>query len=962
MDNNPVQLADLQRLFRGESPDLAELLVAYLNQEDPDLFAVEPPPPVEGDDETERDEPASKEPPEGFISLGDLKGQLRSAGAKRSTEGRRKAAWESWQKFLAQDPSLLPPRFALSDLVEALYERNTPSARSLLLQIIEDVPLKFGLWRGLKRIYKKAEATLDAEVFGALAASFDLELSSGSSYERDVSDGTVAYLRRRSWRFLLRLGQSVPELYTRFAAETLRHYGVNINFAGLWVANHIVGHGAKHYDARSFSGKLPPDDMAKHRAFPDAWKQAADTLMFLLEACRCDEVARFAIQGLQKDFPDRLRAPTPAWLARIAGRRFESVDEFFVETLLGSPDFHQGKLRGLGLHDAVLSMLDSSSKKARKYAVEYARAHARDLASDRLFDLLSSDEKEVVELAKTLLLARPPRELGHVFLGRLLTVKVTNDWATKALSESFERKELPTAFLVDMLYGEDDQREWAKEYIEKKYPGPELGARFWVDVLDDKRSKDGDDGREVAFKFLGKYKAADIGADWLLDALTRSWLNDDVATILKKAQQLPGLDVERVKGMVFNASFREAALAVLSNPKLVTAKQIGLPWLLTLAKRADPSLHEFAHRYLLEHMKPADFADGDAKAGVARLFGLALGEREPEPVRVFAQTYLRCHHPGLGPEQAESKQFDLKPYLKESDYEPERLWGALFDGRADVRQFALLLVRPHLRKWNLHTKVYELTDQEPKEIRNLAYEALEGAGDEGADPAVALKLDELSAAPIFQMTESLRRPTRDVAMGLIRKHYRLLGGAERLGWLMQSADREVRLFAVRLLWEKHRPRAFPAGWKPRKAAEIPLEDGGHFADVEALRGLLRRLLFGLPPGRAPAGDGEAKRRHVSASVIKRNVVDLVRDLGVEDAAFAALAAPVLQEFTGSLARGEWQACLSALSHLNSAHPELGILRSLWRNIASGISRKFALWPRGPGCWCWAGPARAATAR
>ena len=61
---------------------------------------------------------------------------------------------------------------------------------------------------------------------------------------------------------------------------------------------------------------------------------------------------------------------------------------------------------------------------------------------------------------------------------------------------------------------------------------------------------------------------------------------------------------------------------------------------------------------------------------------------------------------------------------------------------------------------------------------------------------------------------------------------------------------------------------------------------------------------------------------MSASVVKRNVVELVRDLGLEDAAFAALVTPVLQEFTGSLARGEWQGCLAALAQLQSAHPGL----------------------------------------
>jgi hypothetical protein len=167
-------------------------------------------------------------------------------------------------------------------------------------------------------------------------------------------------------------------------------------------------------------------------------------------------------------------------------------------------------------------------------------------------------------------------------------------------------------------------------------------------------------------------------------------------------------------------------------------------------------------------------------------------------------------------------------------------------------------------------------------------------------------------------------------MELIRRHYGRLGGAERLAWLMESPDREVRLFSVRLLWEKHRPRHLPPGWKPLprggKVIDLsPAEGGesGRFTDVEALRGFLRKVLFGLPPGRSmePRDEG-GPRRHIPASEAKRNVIEIVRDLGEEDAAFAHLLAPVLGEFTGSLARGEWQACLAALSRLRRAHPGL----------------------------------------
>jgi hypothetical protein len=83
------------------------------------------------------------------------------------------------------------------------------------------------------------------------------------------------------------------------------------------------------------------------------------------------------------------------------------------------------------------------------------------------------------------------------------------------------------------------------------------------------------------------------------------------------------------------------------------------------------------------------------------------------------------------------------------------------------------------------------------------------------------------------------------------------------------------------------------------------------------------VLSDLPGGRSaePRDDGGARRR-LSASEAKRHVIEVVRDLALEDAAFAGIVAPVLAEFTGSIAKGEWQACLAALMRLKRAHPGL----------------------------------------
>jgi len=893
-----LSAADLERLVRAEAPDLAEAILAFMNQAD-----------------ASPDNP----PPRDAFTFDKLLQSLGQAQNRYDSEGRRTASYEAWQRFLSQKDVPRPARLALADLLVALYERGTGASRATLLELVRTADLRFGLWAGFKRIYKLAEARHDAELFGILAWRFDVER--GRYATRDVSPGTLTYLRRRAWRFLRHLGAAVPELYPQFAVEVLRHYGEDTSWYSLWVAHHIWAHGTKNYTATAFT-IAPPNDMVKHRAFPDAWKRSPDALMRLLDTCQSDPATRFAIQGLRKDFPEALRKVTPAWLDRLARRPLASAHDFLVETLQGSPEFHQGRLRALGLHEAVLALLVSPSDKARTYAIEYARAHAQDLAAERLVDLVAQGTaNDVRAFAAATLEKRNPRELGLELLGRLLSYKGTSAFAARSLEGSFDRAELPAAFLKDLFLGTPEQLNWVKGFVASRYQPTELPTSFWKELLEDPRLAQRPYPVEgLALKALGAYPPAAIGPEWLLDKASHPRIGTQLTQWLMRADSLPGLDVERVKGLVFSKKHRTVALALLGNRKLFSARQLTVPWLLALARRADPELHGFAHRYLLENVAPADFSDtGDAAAGLERLFELALGAKQPVPVRAFAQTYLRCHHPVIGPEQPESKSYELKPRAPRKAYTPEKLWPALFDARDDVRRFALAITRAELRAWGWHTRVYELAEAEAKEVRNLAYDALLRAGEDGADARHVLAPEELDPVKVFSLTESTKRSTREVAVELIRRHYARLGGAERLAWLMQSADREVGLFAVRLLWEKHRPTHLPEGWKPVGAKEaVPGTE--RFANVDALRTFLRKILFGLPPGRAKeAREGEVQKR-LSASAAKRRVIELVRDLGLEDETFARVVAPVLGEFTGSLAKGEWQSCLASLVRLRAAHP------------------------------------------
>jgi len=912
---------DILRAAEEGDPQLADMVVAYIEQPDPPENVPEDPP-------ADEDQPREPPPlPEGTWTSDRLRQALSAYNLQYKSGSECKAIrQEAWDGILSAPHP--PPRLRLGQLLIQLYERGDEGARAALVEIFRRARISWGLWQGFKRIYKLAEERYDAPMFGVLAWRLDAgsqtPVSSG-----EVSTATLYYMRRRAWRYLRQLGRVLPEVYPEFATQVLRHYPREASFHSSWVACHIWAHEDLKYVSEPGCGN-PPKDLKK-RAYADAWKVTPEPLLRLLEDAENDAVCDFAIRSLQGDFPETLRKVDARWLARIGCKPLASVHEFVVKLLTDSPEFHQSKLQGLGLQEMVLSLLRSDSATARKYAVEYARVHVPRIEVEELVGLVEQGAKEVQQFAAARLEQQDPRAIGLPALIRLVAVSATEKLATEKITLGYKPSELDAEMFIRLYAGSTSQSKFVAAFY--KDARLKVPAAFFCTLLQDPRG-DTYSMRRQALKELGQRTGEEIGLEWIKQAMLDSQLSDTVAGWLKAGMfKGAALDVEWLKGMVMRPGLRPLALEVLGNPKLVAPGRIGLPWLLALARQADESLTRFAHHYLLEHFTPQEFAresgSTDLSAGVDRLWHLAAGPGEPESVREFAATYLKVHHPELGQKLPESRTLGIKPCLTERDYGADRVRPLFFDARADVRRLAVAIAREELVRWGDRALLYDLADSPHRESRALAAEALLAVGQADADPRLVPPEEWLAPTRVFALAESPVKATREIALSLVRRHYARLGGAQRLAWLMESPDREVRLFAVRLLWEQHRPREYPVSWIPPRtpASGMAVPSASErFDSVEALRLFLRTVMFGLPPGRMERRELAAGQalpdRPLPASVAKRRLVDVVRDMSVEDEGFARVALVVLQEFAHSQARGEWQSCVAALARIHATHPSI----------------------------------------
>jgi hypothetical protein len=904
-----VTFTDIERAAKLRDPQLAELVIRYMEQPDPP------------EDRDEEADPTASVPPlprdawtlqRLASTVGPGRLAYKPADEQRSV---RRACWDALQS--AAHP---PPRLRLGALLYEIYEQGDEPGRAALERIFSEARMGWGLWQGFKRIYKRVEEQHDAAMFGVLAWRLDA-MTSTPLKAGEISPGTFLYMQRRAWRYLRLLGRAVPEAYPQLAVQVLRRYPRNARFYGAWVAGHIWGHELLKGQGRGGLGR-PPADLKK-RAYPDAWKRAPEPLLRLLEDAQSNEVCQFAIRCLTHDFPERLRAVEPAWLARLGRKPLEAVHEFVVKVLRDDPRFHPSKLATLGLHDLAVELLRSESDDARKYAIEYVRAHAPELPVELLVTLATEGASDVAKLAAERLEPRDARALGLPALVRLLGADATAKLADKKLKAAFGPDDIDAESFIVLWTGNRTQQRFVTKLFEdakKKIP-----AGHWLALLGDERL--GRWQHSEVLRTLAKYTGREIGVAWIKEALLDRRYTDYVSGWLRQGM-LKGddLDVEWVKGLVMRPRLRPMALEVLGNPKLVEPRRVGLPWLLAMVRQADESLHRFAHRYMLEHFAPADFGES-AAAGLDKLWSLAAGADEPETVRVFAATYLRVHHPVLGPTMQEAKDHGIKPRLRHGDYGLPRVRPLFEDPRADVRRLAQELAKPEMVRWGDRTLPYRLAHSRHREPRaaagvvllKLGLDPHEGAADD-APPADWLLPDE-----VFMLAESTVKATREVGLTLIRRCYARVGGAQRLAWLMESPDREVRLFAVRLLWEKHRPGAYVPPPAPNEPPPAPWER--RFDTGEALREFLRTVMFGLPPGRMERrehhGD-ELPDRPLPASVAKARLVAVVRDFAIEDRGFAELVVPVLEAFACSEGKSERHGCVAALASIRRAHPGLPV--------------------------------------
>ena len=359
--------------------------------------------------------------------------------------------------------------------------------------------------------------------------------------------------------------------------------------------------------------------------------------------------------------------------------------------------------------------------------------------------------------------------------------------------------------------------------------------------------------------------------------------------------------------------------------------------------RSEPDYHQFAVDMLIKAFAPVDFAPSTRKsevssdaalAGCERLWAMATGKgKEDDPIRKFAVAYLRRRHPDICLAETD-RPVDPGEEIPATFLTFERIKPLFTDDRRLLRELALEYAQWEFARWDPSPEnLIALCEAPDPRIRQFVAKAL-FVDDTRQNSRFRLDANRFSAASVYAFCESADDGTRELGMVLIRSHPQFQV-PEALFRLTESPERRMRAFVIRTIWSLYRQTGITSHWQPpTETSHKPATDANieapaksprpvtPFAGHGELRDFLRRILFEIPPARYPRqkeAQTLSRLKPLPTRKAKLAMIDVMRDLAVEDEAFARVMLPLLEEFMLSKGKSEMAACLVAVTRIKVSH-------------------------------------------
>ena len=792
-------------------------------------------------------------------------------------------------------PEAMPDRLKLAGLLLEMWSTHDAFTRNTLLNVMAECPLKYGPWKAMKQIFKDSIERQDWVMFGTIAARLDREGDRLSTQvyhstptepfnvpwrhdNRDVSKRTIRYLLRRAWRALRELAQDQPNLYLEAIAEVLKHYRASDstwNLSNAWLRNHILFHERKSYTAETFYVYARAPYYGK-QAYPELWKESADTLLRLFESAQNELVINFVVEALIADFKAEVEALSVSWINKIAEQKSYHKDAFLYKWFSELCLHPQHDYQQQGLHEALLNLLWSSHGQLAEYALNYFKAHPPALITlltiDQSMALVRSSNPKLKALGETLL----DPAAGHFTLNLdqwtdLLSDENSFKFASQHFVNVFSGKDLNYTWFSDLINHELNQvSDWAIKLLDDDSFKPASGDLFsfyWSLLTPSTwRSK----SAQAAFDGLSKESDGERLLNRLSPAQLRALLLHPDGYGLKKVSAWIQeswlspkiLDVNWLKAMLKDSEF-EGALSYLEDEALewreelshnsnlaqkceswllntayFTSVDLGANWLFECAFKDDHSWNSSSYQtYVRHHLPLAAFKalsssldqiseKTSSQEGFQTLLDTILTNDEMlEKARFLRRTFkhrIEAFRKANDP--------NAEPLAKTLTITPDLLSFQVYTRLAQskdetTRRLALDLGQHFYRHWT-DSESLSFDDLLPffekgyTEVQDHLLKAM-SASPLSAEARIDVREKQFDPDGLYAFCFSAKASIRDLGLSLIGEHPDRFANPQKISLLVESSDRRVCEGVVKLLWEKLRFKAVSAPWAPYAQSVSP---------------------------------------------------------------------------------------------------------------------------------------------
>lgn len=760
------------------------------------------------------------------------------------------------------------------EVLETLYQIDTPQVRPALLAFLRTAPLSQNYFQRLRHLFKAAEIRRDGEVFGLLAYRFAKERAGARTYgtrgRSAYGPVTRTYLQLRVWRTLRRLGALSDRDFVKMAVGTLlpfvdadavpvRSVGRNHwdGFAPYWAFNHLLYGRSGRYKAQRNAkawrckpgyrpGDPEPAPHVREESFPALWTEQPGGLLHLLAESECAPVHGFAARALRA-CPQVLADLDNETLLLLLSRPYEVTAQLGCEIAARR---HQPMAPDLPVVLAVASCASSAGRAQAHRWIEEGRGFYL-IDGEFLFALCTNRHRDTREFALRMMRASSlPDAAARTLIGRLLAslLKLGSDDAARA-----QARDVAAILLQGLGQGPTS-------------PLRSIATRAIFDLLRHPLV----DVQELGASLLLQHESA-------VSALSNRDLDELLSTLLSSSfEPLRGLGV-RLLGQLSDARLceQQGLLRTLCTHPLSDLRSGSRPLIRRLATLQPASAsalahtlisvllgaepHEGVHAHVLALLRE-DLAPALQHIAMADVLHLSTAE---STAGLELAGHLLCTHPQWADDLPTARIVGLAGVEVRAVREAAWLY------------FQRILPRLHSDPGELAQAV-RIAESKWEDSREFAFRMLReefGAKDYTAEILIGI-------------CDSVKPDVQALGRELITRHFNAENGPDYLLKLSQHPSTDLQLFATNYL------ESFAAG------------------QVERLRAL--RLYF-----------VSVLSRVNQARLAKRRVHDFLRAEAKKSAEAATVISEILSRVSATVAIGDRARAIETLLAIESQHPGIG---------------------------------------